>query len=108
MWSNDVSRLATIKNQDVIMRDWTYEDHYCHRAYTDSPQPIGFNATISAPHMHAYCLEMFGDLLRPGIRVIKPQKLQGKFQCNFHPCNQMNRKLEGNLIKDRIGWVGVK
>ncbi|KAJ9096879.1 hypothetical protein QFC20_006348 [Naganishia adeliensis] len=26
-------------------------------AYQDSPQPIGFNATISAPHMHAHALE---------------------------------------------------
>lgn len=25
--------------------------------YEDSPQPIGFNATISAPHMHLYALE---------------------------------------------------
>jgi protein-L-isoaspartate(D-aspartate) O-methyltransferase len=26
-------------------------------AYADSPQYIGFGATISAPHMHAYALE---------------------------------------------------
>ena len=26
--------------------------------YIDSPMPIGFNATISAPHMHATCLEV--------------------------------------------------
>ena len=25
-------------------------------AYADSPQPIGYNATISAPHMHAIAL----------------------------------------------------
>lgn len=24
--------------------------------YDDCPQPIGFNATISAPHMHALCM----------------------------------------------------
>jgi protein-L-isoaspartate(D-aspartate) O-methyltransferase len=31
---------------------------FCHSsgAYDDCPQPIGFGATISAPHMHAYCL----------------------------------------------------
>ena len=27
------------------------------KAYEDRPQPIGYNATISAPHMHAYALE---------------------------------------------------
>ncbi|KAL3796698.1 hypothetical protein HJC23_009998 [Cyclotella cryptica] len=31
-------------------------------AYEDSPQPIGYGATISAPHMHAHVLE---DLLPP-------------------------------------------
>lgn len=25
--------------------------------YHDSPQPLGYGATISAPHMHAYALE---------------------------------------------------
>ena len=25
--------------------------------YDDSPQPIGYSATISAPHMHAYVME---------------------------------------------------
>lgn len=28
-------------------------------AYEDSPQPIGYSATISAPHMHASVLERF-------------------------------------------------
>ncbi|KAJ9604139.1 hypothetical protein H2200_011662 [Cladophialophora chaetospira] len=35
--------------------------HYCpsspNAAYEDSPQPIGFGATISAPHMHASACE---------------------------------------------------
>ena len=26
-------------------------------AYEDSPQPIGYGATISAPHMHAHAAE---------------------------------------------------
>jgi len=26
-------------------------------AYADHPHSIGFDATISAPHMHGYCLE---------------------------------------------------
>eukprot|EP00835_Amoeboradix_gromovi_P006288 NODE_714_length_4847_cov_0.370893.p2 type:complete len:219 gc:universal NODE_714_length_4847_cov_0.370893:2221-2877(+) len=30
---------------------------YATSPYSDSPQSIGFNATISAPHMHAYALE---------------------------------------------------
>jgi len=35
-------------------------------AYEDSPLPIGHNATISAPHMHAMCLELLKDNLKPG------------------------------------------
>jgi protein-L-isoaspartate(D-aspartate) O-methyltransferase len=30
-------------------------------AYLDSPQPIGYGQTISAPHMHATVLEMLAD-----------------------------------------------
>lgn len=33
--------------------------------YQDSPQPIGYGQTISAPHMHAYALQ----LLLPNIEV---------------------------------------
>lgn len=38
--------------------------------YLDSPMPIGFNATISAPHMHATCLELLKDHLKSGMRVL--------------------------------------
>lgn len=39
-------------------------------AYEDSPQPIGFNATISAPHMHGHCLTLLESHLAPGNRVL--------------------------------------
>ena len=38
--------------------------------YVDSPQGIGFGATISAPHMHAHCLEVLRPWLKPGARVL--------------------------------------
>ncbi|TRY78796.1 hypothetical protein TCAL_15326 [Tigriopus californicus] len=38
--------------------------------YADSPQSISHNATISAPHMHAYVLELLQDQLRPGSRAL--------------------------------------
>ncbi|KAL7547506.1 hypothetical protein ACHAWF_010797 [Thalassiosira exigua] len=37
-------------------------------AYEDSPSPIGYGQTISAPHMHAHVLE---DLLPPLLRASK-------------------------------------
>lgn len=39
-------------------------------AYWDAPQPIGYAATISAPHMHAYVLDKVEPLLRPGVKVL--------------------------------------
>jgi len=38
--------------------------------YVDSPVPIGYNATISAPHMHASCLELLLDHLQPGMHAL--------------------------------------
>jgi len=38
--------------------------------YSDSPQPIGYGATISAPHMHAEALERLQDHLQPGMSVL--------------------------------------
>ena len=34
--------------------------------YIDAPVPIGYGVTISAPHMHAYCLELLRSHLVPG------------------------------------------
>ncbi len=39
-----------------VMRKVDRGDFCSYRPYEDSPQGINYNATISAPHMHAYCL----------------------------------------------------
>lgn len=45
--------------------------HYAtSRPYSDSPQPIGHGATISAPHMHGHACEYLIDYLKPGARVL--------------------------------------
>ncbi|KAJ5152850.1 uncharacterized protein N7482_009328 [Penicillium canariense] len=45
--------------------------HYApSRPYSDSPQPIGHGATISAPHMHGHACEYLIDYLQPGSRVL--------------------------------------
>lgn len=41
-----------------------------HLAYQDSPQSIGYSATISAPHMHASALENLLPFLGEGKRVL--------------------------------------
>ena len=45
--------------------------HYIKRnAYMDAPQALGYNITISAPHMHAHALELLRDHLQPGSRAL--------------------------------------
>ncbi|KAJ0175656.1 hypothetical protein K1T71_008815 [Dendrolimus kikuchii] len=45
--------------------------NYCPYApYHDSPQSIGFSATISAPHMHAHALERLKNQLVPGEKAL--------------------------------------
>lgn len=39
-------------------------------AYVDSPQNIGYGVTISAPHMHAYALELLEDKLQDGAKAL--------------------------------------
>ena len=38
--------------------------------YEDSPQVLGHGATISAPHMHAMCLELLEPYLQPGASAL--------------------------------------
>ncbi|XP_029900082.1 l-isoaspartyl protein carboxyl methyltransferase, like isoform X2 [Myripristis murdjan] len=38
--------------------------------YADSPQSIGYRATISAPHMHAHALEVLSDKLIEGASAL--------------------------------------
>lgn len=46
--------------------------YYCpsRSPYQDSPYSIGYGATISAPHMHAYALEALKDKLVEGAQVL--------------------------------------
>ncbi|KAH6637498.1 protein-L-isoaspartate O-methyltransferas-like protein [Boeremia exigua] len=45
--------------------------HYAPRnPYDDRPQPIGYSATISAPHMHANACESLLERLPPGAAVL--------------------------------------
>jgi len=61
--SESVGRAMRKVDRAKYVRDPTF-------AYEDSPQPIGYDATISAPHMHAWCLELFEDTMKPGMAVL--------------------------------------
>ena len=49
----------------VDRKHYTNQNHY-----VDSPQSIGYNATISAPHMHAHTLELLKDSLYDGATAL--------------------------------------
>lgn len=61
-----------IKNERVknAMLDVDRAHYAPANAYLDSPQLIGYGATISAPHMHGHACEYLMDFLHPGSRVL--------------------------------------
>ncbi|XP_015270827.1 PREDICTED: protein-L-isoaspartate(D-aspartate) O-methyltransferase-like isoform X1 [Gekko japonicus] len=69
---NNLYKNGVIKSQrvlDVLLA--TDRAHYIkYFPYMDSPQSIGYKATISAPHMHAHALELLKDHLVEGAKAL--------------------------------------
>ncbi|XP_048842546.1 protein-L-isoaspartate(D-aspartate) O-methyltransferase isoform X2 [Brienomyrus brachyistius] len=67
-----------LRKNGIIKSDKVYEvmlgtdrAHFSRcNPYMDSPQSIGYQATISAPHMHAYALELLHDQLHEGAKAL--------------------------------------
>ncbi|KZT60978.1 protein-L-isoaspartate O-methyltransferase [Calocera cornea HHB12733] len=57
---------------------------YKEDAYVDSPQSIGYAATISAPHMHAHAAEYLLPYLFPGAKVLDVGSGSGYTAAIFH------------------------
>lgn len=53
--------------------------------YVDSPMSIGYNATISAPHMHATCLQLLEKNLQPGMHALDVGSGSASAQFTFFP-----------------------
>ena len=70
--------LDELKSEKVIKSDLVYNamlqvdrsDFTNSSPYYDSPQRIGYNATISAPHMHAYALEYLAPYCSEKIHIL--------------------------------------
>ncbi|EPX75376.1 protein-L-isoaspartate O-methyltransferase Pcm2 [Schizosaccharomyces octosporus yFS286] len=65
--------LAGIITKPRVIEAMKHTDRkfYCpHFSYEDSPQTIGYSATISAPHMHGIALEELESKLQSGNRVL--------------------------------------
>ncbi|KAG2327929.1 hypothetical protein Bca4012_036962 [Brassica carinata] len=61
--SDEVAKAMEAVDRGLFVPDRSY-------AYVDSPLSIGYNVTISAPHMHAMCLQLLENNLKPGMRVL--------------------------------------
>jgi protein-L-isoaspartate(D-aspartate) O-methyltransferase len=62
---NNLARSGILKNSKVInaLKQVDRKYYAPKHPYEDSPQPIGYQATISAPHMHGCCIEYLYDQL---------------------------------------------
>ncbi|XP_062973806.1 protein-L-isoaspartate(D-aspartate) O-methyltransferase-like isoform X1 [Elgaria multicarinata webbii] len=69
---NNLFKNGVIKSRRVYdVLSATDRAHYIkYFPYMDSPQSIGYKATISAPHMHAHALELLKDQLVEGAKAL--------------------------------------
>ncbi|OBZ81984.1 Protein-L-isoaspartate(D-aspartate) O-methyltransferase [Choanephora cucurbitarum] len=66
----NLANASILKNPRVIsaMKKVDRKDFCPRDPYEDSPQTIGYAATISAPHMHGYALDQLEPFLQPGMK----------------------------------------
>jgi protein-L-isoaspartate(D-aspartate) O-methyltransferase len=67
LYKNDLIKSAEVMKVMQMVDRGNYCENY---PYEDRPQGIGFNITISAPHMHAHALELLKDHLKPGMKAL--------------------------------------
>ncbi|CAI2737512.1 unnamed protein product [Dicrocoelium dendriticum] len=67
LFNNGIIRTPSIKEAMMSVDRGLFSKS---QPYDDSPKPIGYAATISAPHMHAHALEALKERLYPGAHVL--------------------------------------
>ena len=63
---NNLYKNKIIKSEEVraAMASVDRGNYIKENPYIDRPQPLGYNVTISAPHMHAHALQLLQEQLR--------------------------------------------
>eukprot|EP00005_Dracoamoeba_jomungandri_P000402 CAMPEP_0174249726 /NCGR_PEP_ID=MMETSP0439-20130205/67_1 /TAXON_ID=0 /ORGANISM="Stereomyxa ramosa, Strain Chinc5" /LENGTH=224 /DNA_ID=CAMNT_0015329619 /DNA_START=90 /DNA_END=764 /DNA_ORIENTATION=+ len=74
-------------------------------AYQDHPHSIGYGATISAPHMHAYCLEILAENCGKGARVLDVGSGSGYLSaCFAEMVGETGHVLGIEIIPELVEW----
>jgi protein-L-isoaspartate(D-aspartate) O-methyltransferase len=68
--SNILKSFEVERAMRTVLRENYVRSAERYAAYYDSPQPIGYGQTISAPHMHAMALELLKDFAKPGAKAL--------------------------------------
>eukprot|EP01100_Stratorugosa_tubuloviscum_P016071 TRINITY_DN994_c1_g3_i1.p1 TRINITY_DN994_c1_g3~~TRINITY_DN994_c1_g3_i1.p1 ORF type:complete len:238 (-),score=120.16 TRINITY_DN994_c1_g3_i1:200-862(-) len=76
------------------------------QAFVDSPQSIGYGVTISAPHMHAYCLEALKNhIIGPNRKILDVGSGSGFLTACFGVMTGSTSKVFGiETIKELVDW----
>ena len=67
---NLVNRLQTNDRTKLLMKQFDRSHFSQMNTYIDKPSSIGFDQTISAPHMHAKAIEYLEPVLKPGSSIL--------------------------------------
>ena len=67
---NLVNQLQTSESVKLLMKQFDRSHFSQMNTYIDKPSSIGFDQTISAPHMHAKAIEYLEPVLKPGSSIL--------------------------------------
>lgn len=74
-------------------------------AYVDMPHPIGYGATISAPHMHVMALEALEPVLKPGDSILDVGSGSGYLcACFAELVGETGHVVGIDVIKELVDW----
>ncbi|KAG7238478.1 hypothetical protein INR49_030751 [Caranx melampygus] len=76
--------------------------------YADSPQSIGYRATISAPHMHAHALELLNDKLTEGASALDVGSGSGYLTACFARMTGPSGRVVGIEHIDELVQMSIK
>ena len=91
---NLVNQLQTNDRTKLLMKQFDRSHFSQMNTYIDKPSSIGFDQTISAPHMHAKAIEYLEPVLKPGSSILDIGSGSGYLTACFGEAVQVYHKDE--------------